>query len=55
MTRRRKEGLQVFYSVGDPLVESLCELVSGTILQETRTDVERGRQILKTRGPARSD
>ncbi len=50
MVRRRKEGLQVFYVVADPLVESLCELVCGTILREAEADVERGRKIMKSWG-----
>lgn len=50
MVRRRKEGLQVFYSLGDPLVEDLCELVCGTIVREAQADVERNRKILKTWG-----
>ncbi len=48
MVRRRKEGLQVFYAVADPLVEGLCDLVCGSILQEAQADVERGRKIMKT-------
>ena len=48
MVRRRKEGLQVFYSLGDPLVEDLCEVVCGTIRREAQADVERNRRILKT-------
>ncbi|HZW29771.1 MAG TPA: metalloregulator ArsR/SmtB family transcription factor [Isosphaeraceae bacterium] len=48
MVRRRKEGLQVFYALGDPLVQNLCELVCGTILREARADVQRNRKILKT-------
>lgn len=47
MVRRRKEGLQVFYEVGDPLIEKLCELVCGTILEETEAEVERGRKLLR--------
>ncbi len=45
---RRKEGLQVFYAVADPLIERLCELVCGSIVREVEEDVERGRRILKT-------
>lgn len=37
---RRKQGLLVFYRVGDPLVEWLCELVCDTIVREARRDVE---------------
>ena len=48
MVHRRKEGLKVFYAMSDPLVEKLCELVCGTILQEARANVERSRTILRT-------
>jgi ArsR family transcriptional regulator len=44
---RRKEGLQVFYAVADPLIEQVCELVCGSIVREVEDDVERGRRILK--------
>jgi ArsR family transcriptional regulator len=47
---RRKAGLQVFYCVCDPLVERLCTLVCTTLIEQTRDDVERGRQILKRAG-----
>jgi DNA-binding transcriptional ArsR family regulator len=29
--QRRKEGLQVFYSIGDPSIYKLCELVCGSL------------------------
>ncbi len=48
MVRRRKEGLQVFYEVNDPLIEQLCTLVCGTILEEAKVEVERSRKLLKT-------
>ncbi len=48
MVRRRKEGLQVFYAVGDPLIEQLCALVCGAVVQEARAQVEETRKILKT-------
>jgi DNA-binding transcriptional ArsR family regulator len=48
LVRRRKEGLQVFYELGDPLIEKLCELVCGSVVAETQAEVERGRKILKT-------
>jgi DNA-binding transcriptional ArsR family regulator len=48
MVHRRKEGMQVFYAVSDPLVEQLCGLVCGTIIEEAEADVERSRKILKT-------
>jgi DNA-binding transcriptional ArsR family regulator len=49
MVRRRKEGLQVFYAVSDPLVERLCELVCGTILQEAEGEGEGERHRLLLR------
>ena len=48
MVRRRKEGLQVFYEVSDPLIEQLCSLVCGTILEEARAELDRNRKLLKT-------
>lgn len=45
---RRKEGLQVFYAVADPLIEQVCGLVCGSIVREVEQDVERGRKILKS-------
>lgn len=47
MVRRRKEGLQVFYSVSDPLIEKLCTLVCGAILEEAQAEVVRNREMLK--------
>ena len=44
---RRKQGLQVFYRVGDPLVERLCELVCETIVREARRDVEGRTRLLE--------
>lgn len=29
--QRRKQGLQVFYSIGDPTIYKLCELVCGSL------------------------
>ena len=41
LVRRRKEGLQVYYRLDDPLVEQLCTLVCSTIRGEVeRTDGE---------------
>ena len=31
MLVRRKEGLQVFYAIGDPTIFKLCELVCGSL------------------------
>ena len=33
---RRKQGLRVFYSLDDPLVERLCRIVCDTIIDEAR-------------------
>lgn len=44
---RRKEGLQVFYRLENPLVERLCKLVCATIVDETRDQVERNQLLLK--------
>lgn len=43
---RRKDGLQVFYRLDDPLVAELCKLVCETIVQETQQDVERKKKLL---------
>lgn len=48
MIARRKEGLQVFYSVSDPLIEKLCSLVCGAIYEEAQAQVEKGTQLLKS-------
>jgi ArsR family transcriptional regulator len=48
MVGRRKEGLQVFYRVSDPLIERLCSLVCGAILEEAHTQVEKNREMLET-------
>ena len=40
---RRKEGLQVFYRLDDPLVEKLCKLVCETIVQEAQEEVKQKR------------
>ena len=46
LVARRKEGLQVFYKLADPLVERLCKLVCETIVQEAREEVERQKKLL---------
>jgi len=43
---RRKEGLQVFYGLDDPLVERLCKLVCETIVRESREEVDRHQKLL---------
>lgn len=35
MVARRKEGLQVFYRLTDPVIEQVCRLVCGSILKST--------------------
>ena len=43
---RRKNGLQVFYKLDDPLVERLCKLVSQTIVEEAHEEVARTKKLL---------
>lgn len=40
MLARRKEGLQVFYAIGDPMVHELCELVCGSVARELKRKAE---------------
>lgn len=47
LVARRKEGLQVFYRLDDPLVERLCKLVCETIVEETREQMARQEQLLQ--------
>jgi ArsR family transcriptional regulator len=47
LVARRKEGLQVFYRVDDPIVEELCKLVCETIAREAREALERHRNLLE--------
>ncbi|WP_165253358.1 ArsR/SmtB family transcription factor [Paludisphaera soli] len=46
LVSRRKEGLQVFYKIDDPLVERLCHLVCETIVEEAREGMDRRRALL---------
>jgi ArsR family transcriptional regulator len=46
LVSRRKEGLQVFYRIGDPMVEELCSLVCRNILRDLEHDVERKGRLL---------
>jgi ArsR family transcriptional regulator len=53
LVSRRKDGLQVFYSVSDPLVEQLCQLVCASILKQVEDEVGKNRKLLsqlRTRG-----
>ncbi|HET9839274.1 MAG TPA: metalloregulator ArsR/SmtB family transcription factor [Candidatus Angelobacter sp.] len=36
LIRRRREGLNIFYSIADPMVFRLCELVCSSAAQQTR-------------------
>jgi ArsR family transcriptional regulator len=40
LVSRRKEGLQVFYAVADPSIFELCELVCGSIGQQSQARVK---------------
>ncbi|MCE9561280.1 MAG: metalloregulator ArsR/SmtB family transcription factor [Planctomycetes bacterium] len=42
LVARRKEGLQVFYRLNDPLIEKLCKLVCESLLEEFDSQVEEG-------------
>jgi ArsR family transcriptional regulator len=44
---RRKEGLQVFYRLDDPLVERLCKLVCETIVEEVQEEMDRKKKLLE--------
>jgi DNA-binding transcriptional ArsR family regulator len=46
LVARRKEGLQVFYRLDDPLVERLCRLVCETIVQDVGEQVRQHRKLL---------
>jgi len=46
LVARRKEGLQVFYKVNDPLVERLCRLVCETIVEEAQGEMARRKKLL---------
>ncbi len=53
LVARRKEGLQVFYRLDDPLVEKLCGLVCETIVQEAAEQLRQSRRILSKLSPAK--
>ncbi len=42
---RRKEGLQVFYRIVDPMIEKLCDLVCKTLMAELKEDADRQRGL----------
>ncbi len=47
LVARRKQGLQVFYRLDDPLVERLCKLVCETIVQEVQDELDRRKKMLE--------
>lgn len=46
LVARRKEGLQVFYKLDDPLVERLCRHVCETIVEEAQEEMARQKKLL---------
>jgi DNA-binding transcriptional ArsR family regulator len=42
MVMRRKEGLQVFYRLSDPIIEKVCRLVCGSLLNDSQKEIPRG-------------
>lgn len=54
MVARRKEGLQVFYRIDDPLIEQLCKLVCGTIARDFENAARQRKRVLPAvRGAAK--
>ncbi len=49
---RRKEGLQVFYRLDDPVVEKLCRLVCDSILKDMEEEWKRQGELFEREGPA---
>ncbi len=45
---RRKQGLQVFYRISNPLVEQLCELVCGSIVRDAQDQMDRATAVLNS-------
>ena len=43
---RRKDGLLVFYALGDPMVERLCKLVCETIVGDAQQQVARHEKLI---------
>jgi ArsR family transcriptional regulator len=40
LLKRRKAGLQVFYTIADPTIFKLCELVCGSLEKQLSTQVD---------------
>ena len=53
LVSRRKEGLQVYYRLDDPLVEQLCNLVCSTIRGEVERKILVQRELLQKLAPSR--
>lgn len=43
LVSRRKEGLQVYYRLSDPIVEKICHLVCDSILDDLAGNLKPGR------------
>ena len=50
LVRRRKEGLQVYYRLDDPLVEKLCSLVCSNIRGEVESKMIAQKDLLDRLG-----
>ena len=50
---RRKDGLQVYYRIADPLVEKLCHLVCETIFAELGEQAEMHKDLARKRPAAK--
>ena len=46
LVARRKEGLQVFYRLNDPVVERLCTQVCETIVEGAESELKRNRSLI---------
>ena len=50
LVARRKAGLQVYYRVGNPLVEELCALVCRHVMAEVEDEHRRAEELLRAWG-----
>ena len=50
---RRKEALNVLYRLDDLVVEKICHLVCGTIMEDLEAQVEKSRKSPKRKGSKR--